>query len=144
MKSIAVIYWSGTGNTEMMAKAIAEGAAAADVEVSLMTVSDAKVSDALSADAVALGCPSMGAEVLEEDEMEPFVAALNSAEMNNKPVALFGSYDWGNGEWMKDWENRMKGYGATLIQEGLIVNLTPDAEALKECKELGSKLAGSL
>lgn len=144
MKKIAVIYWSGTGNTEMMAKAIAEGASEAGVEVNLLNVANARITDVFEADAVALGCPSMGAEVLEEDEMEPFVTSLNSAEINNKPVALFGSYDWGNGEWMKDWEDRMKGYGARLIQAGLIINLTPDTEALKECKSLGSKLVSSI
>ena len=144
MKKIAVIYWSGTGNTEMMAKAIAEGAATGDIEVTLLNVANAKADDAFGADAVALGCPSMGAEILEEDEMEPFVASLDSAGIKDKPVVLFGSYDWGNGEWMKDWEERMKGYGAKLVEEGLIVNLTPDAAALEDCKALGSKLANSI
>ncbi len=143
MKKLAVIYWSGTGNTEMMAKAIAEGAGA-DVEVSLLNVANAKADDAFSADAIALGCPSMGAEVLEEDEMEPFVEALKNPALKDKPVALFGSYDWGNGDWMKDWEERMKGYGAKLVEEGLIVQLTPNAEALEDCKSLGNKLARSI
>ena len=144
MKKIAVIYWSGTGNTEMMAKSIAEGAASGDVEVNLLNVSNAKAEDVFDADAVALGCPSMGAEILEEDEMEPFVESLAGAGMKDKPVVLFGSYDWGNGEWMKDWEERMVGYGVKLVQDGLIVNLTPDAVALEDCKALGSKLANSL
>lgn len=141
MKKIAVIYWSGTGNTEMMAEAIAEGAKAEGAEVKLLNVSDAKPEDVFNADAVALGCPSMGAEVLEEGEMEPFVTSLERPELKDKAIALFGSYDWGDGEWMRDWEARMKQQGSNLVAPGLIVNLTPGDAELSECKELGKKLA---
>ena len=139
MKKVAVIYWSGTGNTEMMAKAVAEGAESDHSVVRLLSVDKASAEDVANADGVALGCPSMGAEVLEETEMEPFVASLEKV-VAGKPLVLFGSYDWGNGEWMKDWEERMKGYGANLAAEGLIVNLTPSDEDLHACKELGAKL----
>lgn len=141
MKKVTVIYWSGTGNTEKMAEAIAEGAKIDNIEVSLKNVSQASLEDVFDADAVALGCPSMGAEELEDSEMEPFVESLNNDKIKGKPVVLFGSYDWGDGEWMRNWEERMKGYGANVIEEGLIINLTPEEEGLKKCKSLGENLA---
>lgn len=141
MKKVTVIYWSGTGNTEKMAEAIAEGAKIDNIEVSLKNVSQASLEDVFDADAVALGCPSMGAEELEDSEMEPFVESLNNDKIKGKPVVLFGSYDWGDGEWMRNWEERIKGYGANVIEEGLIINLTPEEEGLKKCKSLGENLA---
>lgn len=140
MKKIAVIYWSGTGNTEEMAKAIAEGAKNANTEVSLLSVDQASVDDIISADAIALGCPSMGAEVLEEAEMEPFVDSIES-EVSGKPIALFGSYGWGNGEWMQDWVDRMKGCQAKVMGEGLIIMGAPGDAELEECKTLGIELS---
>lgn len=142
MKKVAVIYWSGTGNTEAMAQAVAEGAKAADTEVTLLSVSEASTDVVQQADFVAMGCPSMGAEVLEECEMEPFVASIESL-VTGKPMALFGSYGWGNGEWMQDWVMRMQGCGATILGEGLIVNNAPDEAALEECRTLGRQLVGA-
>lgn len=139
MKKVAIIYWSGTGNTEAMANAMAQGAEAAGAEVKTLVVGDASIEDVKSADAVALGCPSMGAEVLEEEEMEPFVESL-AGEVGGKTMILFGSYGWGNGEWMDDWKPRMEDYGAQVI-DTLILNETPDDEGLESCKELGQKLA---
>ncbi|HWR44888.1 flavodoxin [Sporomusa sp.] len=142
MKKIAVIYWSGTGNTEQMAVAVADGAKNNDgVSVELIAVNNASKNNVLEADAVALGCPSMGDEVLEETEMEPFVETLQSAELAGKPLALFGSYGWGNGQWMRDWVERMKGLGALLVADGLIVQENPNDEGISLCKELGAKLA---
>ncbi len=141
MKNVTVIYWSSTGNTEKMAEGIAEGAKTDGINVILKNVSEASPEDVFGSDAVALGCPSMGAEELDNDEMEPFVEALNNEKIKGKPVALFGSYDWGDGEWMRNWEERMKGYGANVIEEGLIINLTPDEEGLNKCKQLGENLA---
>lgn len=143
MKKVSIIYWSGSGNTEMMAKALAEGAAEAGAEVKLLNVSDASLDDVVQADAVALGCPSMGAEVLEESEMEPFVDSLSGANIQEKPLALFGSYDWGDGEWMRDWAVRMKEYGANLVAEGLIAQLTPGDEELQACKDLARTLVNA-
>lgn len=137
MKKIVVIYWSGTGNTEAMAESVAKGARSDDAQVNLINVSDATTDDVIGADAVALGCPSMGSEVLEEGEMEPFVESLSN-KVNNKPMVLFGSYGWGEGEWMADWGVRMKEYGAMLLAEGLIINETPDDEGHKKCEELGN------
>ncbi len=130
----AVIYWSGTGNTEEMAKAVAEGAGA-----ELFNVSDFKgsVSDY---DRLAFGCPSMGAEELEESEFEPFFAGIESS-LSGKTIALFGSYGWGDGEWMRNWVERAGNAGATICGgEGLIVNETPSADDLAKCKALGEKL----
>ncbi len=143
MKKISVVYWSGTGNTKMMAEAIAEGARAQAVPVSLLSVENADIEEVLYSDAIALGCPSMGCEVLEEDEMETFMCNLEkrTEKLKDKTIALFGSYDWGDGQWMLEWEDRMKAVGVKLVDRGLIVHNTPDAKGLKLCIELGKKLA---
>ncbi len=141
MKKVSIIYWSGTGNTEIMAKAIAEGAKIDEVDVSLLNVSEASVDNVQNSDVLALGCPSMGAEVLEEAEMEPFVESIQSV-IKGKKLALFGSYGWGDGEWMRNWVERMENYGAKLIDdEGLMANYEPNEEVLSNCKELGERLA---
>ena len=133
--SIAVIYWSGTGNTEMMAKAIAEGAGA-----ELFSVSDF-TGDITVYDKVAFGCPAMGDEILEEDEFEPFFTSVED-KLSGKQVALFGSYDWGDGEWMRKWAERTAAAGADVFTgEGLIVNNTPDDEALDKCRAFGEDFA---
>lgn len=131
---IAVIYWSGTGNTEAMASAVAEGAGAELYSVSQFS------GDVTEYDRLAFGCPAMGAENLEEGEFEPFFEGIES-KLSGKKVALFGSYGWGDGEWMRNWEERAKNDGATLVGgEGLIVNETPDDEALEKCAALGAEL----
>ena len=140
MKNVAIIYWSGTGNTEVMAKGIMEGAKIGDANIRLLNVVEASVEDVLNADVVAFGCPSMGSEVLKESEMEPFIESV-SKSVNGKNIALFGSYGWGSGEWMEQWQERMEGYGSNLIEEGLIINYEPDEDGIKKCKELGELLA---
>ena len=131
----AVIYWSGTGNTEMMAKAIAEGAGA-----DLFTVSEFS-GNVADYDRIAFGCAAMGAEVLEEDEFEPFFSSIEGS-LSGKTIALFGSYGWGDGEWMRNWEERVKADGAVLFgNEGLIVNETPSDDDLAKCREFGENLA---
>ncbi|PAB58718.1 flavodoxin [Anaeromicrobium sediminis] len=142
MKKAVIIYWSGTGNTEAMAQSISEGVKNKGVEVDLVTVDNADVSMVENADFVALGCPSMGAEVLEEYSMEPFVESLKDVSFGGKKLALFGSYDWGDGQWMRDWEERMSDYGADIVGDGLMVHLTPDSDGEQQCKELGEKLVG--
>lgn len=143
MKTVTVIYWSGTGNTEKMAEGIVKGLEKNNLNVNLIPVGDAKLDDIIESDALALGCPSMGAEVLESSQMDPFVESL-SDKVNNKPVALFGSYDWGSGEWMEDWEARMKSYGASLVENGLTVHLTPTGKDLEACEALGETIANSI
>ena len=140
--SISVVYWSGTGNTQAMAEAVAEGIREGGAEAVLMEVGNADVAALAEEKAFALGCPSMGAEQLEESEMEPFVEALEPL-VSGKTILLFGSYGWGDGEWMRDWADRMKNAGAVLIrEEGIITNEAPDDEALEECRAAGKELAG--
>jgi len=140
MKKLTVIYWSGTGNTEAMAKAIAEGAQQENIEVSFLNVAEASIENVINADAIALGCSSMGAETLEEDEMEPFVQSIEGV-VSGKPLALFGSYGWGTGEWMQDWVVRMQECGGKVLGEGLIIMGMPDISGLEECKALGTELS---
>lgn len=140
MSKIAVIYWSMSGNTEAMANAIAEGAQGAGAEVDVKQVSDITVDQALEYDKLALGCPAMGAEVLEESEFEPFFTELES-RLGGKKVALFGSYGWGDGQWMRTWQARTDDDGAVLCADGLIVNETPDDDGLAQCRALGSTIA---
>jgi flavodoxin short chain len=142
MKKVLVVYWSGTGNTEAMAKQLAKGAGEAGAEVDLTAVSRVKADMVKAADALAFGCPAMGAEILEENEMEPFIGGLTRGELENKPLGLFGSYDWGDGQWMRDWAERMKTLGALVDGEGLITQLIPSEEALDQCYALGKRLAG--
>ena len=139
--SVSVVYWSGTGNTQVMAEAVAEGIRLAGAEANVLEVADADAAALASEDAFALGCPSMGAEQLEETEMEPFVETLEPL-VSGKKILLFGSYGWGDGEWMRDWADRMKNAGAVLVRaEGVIVNEAPDNEALEECRAAGKDLA---
>ena len=131
----AVIYWSGTGNTEKMAQTIADAAGA-----ELYSVSDFNGNIA-DYDRVAFGCPAMGAEVLEENEFEPFFTGVEG-QLSGKTIALFGSYGWGDGEWMRNWVDRCNAAGAVVIDgEGLIANETPSDDDLAACKALGEKLA---
>ena len=120
----AVIYWSGTGNTEAMANAVAEGAG-----VTAQNVSSVSASDAAAFDVLLLGCPAMGAEELEETEFEPFFAELEGS-LAGKKVGIFGSYGWGDGEWIRLWADRVKAAGAELIEEPLMINEAPDGDGL--------------
>ncbi len=140
MKKIAVIYWSGTGNTEAMAAAAAEGVKSAGAEVAMLSVGEADAAGLAGYDGLLFGCPAMGAEVLEESEFEPFFAAVESG-LSGRPVGLFGSYGWGGGAWMKDWEARVKNDGANLIADGVIAESAPDDAALSACRALGEKIA---
>ena len=136
---IAIIYWSATGNTELMAQNVEKGIKNAGGEVDIFSVSDFNSSDINNYSKLALGCPAMGVEVLEESEFQPFYDEIRD-KISNKKIALFGSYDWGDGEWMRNWEEDVKSTGASLIKEGLITNLTPDDNAISECKSLGEAL----
>ena len=140
--NISVVYWSGTGNTKAMAEAVAEGIVSAGAKAEAVEVGNADVAVIASESAFALGCPSMGAEQLEESEMEPFVQELEPLAAG-KTILLFGSYGWGDGEWMREWAERMENAGAVLLRkEGIIVNEAPDEEALAACRAAGKELAG--
>lgn len=135
MSKVAVVFWSATGNTETMANCVAEGANGTIVPCSEMNA--AKLAEF---DAVAFGCPAMGAEQLEESEFEPMFTACEG-RLSGKNIALFGSYGWGDGEWMRSWESRCNDDGANLACESVICNETPDDDALAACRELGASLA---
>ena len=139
--SISVVYWSGTGNTQAMAEAVAEGIKAAGQEAELLEVGNADAKTVAEEAAFALGCPAMGAEVLEESEMEPFVEELESY-VSGKKILLFGSYGWGDGEWMRNWEESCKEAGANLVCDSVICQEEPDDEATDACKALGAALVG--
>ena len=141
MSKIAVVYWSGTGNTEQMANAVAEGAKEAGAEVSTLTADQFSAAKVAEFDAIAFGCPAMGAETLEEDEFEPMFTGCESA-LSGKKIALFGSYGWGDGQWMRDWVERAQGDGAQVLNgEGLICNEAPDDDVQAACRKLGADLA---
>ena len=140
MSKIAVVYWSGTGNTALMAQAVAEGAKAKGAECDLLTSAEFTADMVDNYDAIAFGCPAMGAEVLEESEFEPMFAECEPA-LNGKKIAIFGSYGWGSGEWMADWEERSKAAGAVLATDSVICQEAPDDDAVENCKKLGAALA---
>ena len=140
MSKIAVVYWSGTGNTESMAAMVAAGAKEAGAEAVLLTAAEFGPDQMDAYDAIAFGCPSMGAEQLEESEFEPMFSACE-AKLSGKKIGLFGSYGWGDGEWMRSWESRCNDDGANLACESVICNEAPDDDALAACRELGASLA---
>ena len=141
MSKISVVYWSQTGNTEAMAEAVGAGIAKAGKEADVVEVSSASMEDLKAAKVFALGCPAMGAEVLEEMEMEPFVEEVEGFAQG-KTIALFGSYGWGDGQWMRDWVQRTNDANAVIYtDEGLIINETPDEDGLAKCKEFGKGFA---
>ncbi len=142
MAKMAIIYWSGTGHTQSMAEAIAQGANATDaVEVELMEVGDISAEEALEYDLLALGCPAMGDEELEEAEFAPFFEELED-DLSGKKLAIFGSYEWNDGQWMLDWADRCKDAGAILhTDKGLAVYDDPSDEDLETCRSFGESFA---
>ena len=140
MSKIAVVYWSGTGNTEQMAESVADGARNAGADVTTFTAAEFDADKMDEFDAIAFGCPAMGDEVLEEDEFEPMFDGCKDA-LKDKKIALFGSYGWGDGEWMRNWEESCKEAGAVLATESVICNDMPDDDGVENCKALGAALA---
>lgn len=140
MSKIAVVYWSGTGNTEAMAQKVAQGAEEAGAQVETFTADAFSAEQMDQFDAVAFGCPSMGAEQLEESEFEPMFSACEP-KLAGKKIALFGSYGWGDGEWMRSWEETCRGDGAVLACDSVICNEAPDEDAQADCIALGKALA---
>ena len=140
MSKVAVVYWSGTGNTETMAECVEAGAKDAGADVSRFEASQFKADMMDDYDIIAFGCPSMGDEALEDTEFEPMFADCKS-KLSGKKIALFGSYGWGDGEWMREWEKACVADGATLVSESVICCEVPDGEAEQACKDLGKALA---
>ena len=139
---INIIYWSGTGNTELMAQSIYEGSSKNE-NVRLISVDKANVDDVKEADILFLGCPSMGNEVLEETEMEPFMESISN-DIKGKKIVLFGSYGWGDGEWMQDWEERIRKCGGELIEDSIISNEAPSSEEIEYLSSLAEKYSCAL
>ena len=137
-----IVYWSGTGSTEKMANFIAKGIEENGGETQVIDVSSANSDIFNDEEIIILGCPAMGAEVLEESEFEPFIESISS-KVSGKKAVLFGSYDWGDGEWMRDWTDRMKNYGCDVIFDGLIIREASEDDCT-ECIELGRKIANIL
>lgn len=137
---VAVIYWSDTGNTEEMAHAFVDGIKSAGAEADILHSVQVSESTLNEYDAFAFGCPAMGDEELEETTFEPMFSRIESG-LSGKKVALFGSYGWGDGQWMRDWEKRAKTDGALLVSKGVIANEYPSDEALEECRSVGVLLA---
>ena len=140
MSKVAVVYWSGTGNTAQMADAVVEGAKDAGAEVDLIECNSFTADQVANYDAIAFGCPAMGAEVLEEAEFDPMFTSVEGS-LSGKKIALFGSWGWGDGAWMADWEARCQNDGAVLAAPSALCQNTPDDAALDECKALGAALA---
>lgn len=140
MKKIAIVYWSGTGNTEAMAHFIAEGTKENGAEAFLFKATEFTPDMVSEYDAIAFGCPSMGAEELEDTEFLPMFEAVGSA-LSGKPIALFGSYGWGSGEWMETWKCDCENLGCRLVTDPVIANNAPDDNAAEALKELGAALA---
>lgn len=141
MSKVIVAYWTQSGNTQAMAEAVGEGITAAGGEAVVADIGSVSMDDLKGAKAFAMGCPAMGAEVLEEGEMEPFVSEVEGFAAG-KTIGLFGSYGWGDGQWMRDWVDRMTGAGATVVNgEGVICQEAPDEDGLEACRSLGKQLA---
>ena len=136
---VSIVYWSGTGNTEAMANAVAEGAKSAGAEVELLPVSAASA-DVVDSDVLLMGCPAMGAEELEEGEFEPFFSSVEGL-LSGKKIGLFGSYEWADGEWMRTWRQRVETAGGVMIADGVTAYGAPDSDALAACRALGEKAA---
>ena len=137
---IAVVYWSSTGNTEAMAQAVIEGARKAGASAELFTATEFDGGKVDAFDAIAFGCPAMGAEELEDSEFAPMFESCEN-KLSGKKIALFGSYGWGDGEWMRTWEESCREKGANLACDSVICQETPDDEALSACRSLGEALA---
>lgn len=139
MCKVAVVYWSMTGNTEAMAKAVADGIRGAGGEAEILTSADFGPESLGQYDAVAFGCPAMGDEILEESKFDPMFTACEPS-LAGKKIALFGSYDWGDGEWMRQWEARCKAAGADLACDFVICHLEPESDDVSACEALGAAL----
>lgn len=140
MADVLLVFWSGTGNTEMMAEKIKEGLEGAGASVDYRKVDEVSPNEISKFEKIVFGCPSMGVELLEEDEFEPFFQEVET-KLSGKKVAIFGSYGWGEGEWMDGWIERINQSGATLYETGLKVNSTPSSEEEETCVQFGEGFA---
>ena len=140
MNKLAIVYWSGTGNTETMANCIADGARESGAEVAMLPPGEFSAARFSEFGVVAFGCPAMGSEVLEEMEFEPMFDSCKNS-LGGKKVALFGSYGWGDGEWMRSWEKNCDDAGVSLACDSIICQEAPDDDTLASCRAMGKTLA---
>lgn len=134
-----VVYWSETGNTEAMAGFVAEGIGSAGWNANIIPADGFDASMLGKYSSIAFGCPSMGDEILEEDVFEPMFSSVEMS-LSGKRVGLFGSYGWGDGQWMRDWEDKCRSSGIDIIGPGVMANEFPDGEAAEECRAPGRNL----
>ena len=139
MSKVAVVYWSGTGNTEKMANAVLAGIKENGADGELFTASEFSKDMVANYDAIAFGCPSMGAEELEETEFAPMFEDCKSV-LNGKKITLFGSWGWGGGAWMETWTADCEAIGANLACDAVTCADAPDDDAIAACKDLGKAL----
>ena len=139
MTDIAIVYWSGTGNTEAMANLVAEGIKNSGKDVDIISAESFSAADMPRYTRLAFGCPSMGDEVLEEEVCEPMFAEIEGS-LGGKTVGLFGSYGWGDGQWMRDWVDRCRADGADVVGDVIANEYPGDAES-EDCRALGAKVA---
>ncbi len=137
---VAIIYWSDTGNTEEMAHAFVDGVHSAGAEAEVLRCVQVQKTTLEEYDAFAFGCPAMGDEELEETTFEPMFSRIENG-LKGRRIALFGSYGWGDGQWMRDWEKRAEKDGAVLVTDCVIANEYPSDEKLEECRKAGALLA---
>ena len=140
MSKVAVVFWTGSGNTEIMATAVADGAKSAGAEVDTYTAAEFDAAKAAGYAGIAFGCPAMGAEELEDTEFEPMFAGVEGS-LGGKKVGIFGSYGWGDGEWMRNWADRCRNNGIALVNDGVMCNGEPDDAGKAECADLGKAIA---
>ncbi len=138
--AILVVYWTGTGNTEIIAQKIHEGILEAGVDADLKLIDEVLADDISSYDKIAIGCPSMGIEELEPEEFLPWYDEIEPL-LGDKPLVIFGSYGWGEGEWMDYWQDRVRDLGLNLFEEGIKINSTPSSKEALMCKEFGKRFA---
>ncbi|WP_432718558.1 flavodoxin [Pectinatus frisingensis] len=141
MGKIAIVYWSASGNTKQMADAIADGINRTGEVVEIFSAADFPIERVVEFEKIAFGCPAMGVEELEQDEFEPVFTELEM-HLTGKIIALFGSYDWGDGEWMRTWQHRINDDKAVLFEgKGIIVHGTPNKDDKQLCRAFGQRLA---
>ena len=138
MSTLNIIYYTGTGNTQDMAKYIGEGAESAGVSVKLINVEEADET-AVDADFIAFGSPAGGAEEVAP-EMVEFIEGIKD-KISGKTIGLFGSYDWGQGGWMETWREEMIAENLSVVDDGLIIHLSvDDDEKIEKCREYGKAI----
>ncbi len=139
MSKVAVVYFSSTGNTEIMANKISDGAKEAGNETNVFSCSEFDVSTVNDYNAIILGCPACGSEELDDSEFLPMFEGIKS-DLAGKKVGLFGSYGWGGGEYMNTFKQECESSGIAIIGEPILAENTPDSDAEEQCINFGKTI----